>query len=166
MKQIVLSLALLTVSAFAFAQKKLAEVAKFKAEVVDQGKLKQNKPEDVTFVVTNIGTEPLLIEQATPGCGCTAGDYTKAPIAPGQTGTITARYNAANVGPFTKNLTVKFAGIDETISLTLKGEVVGDDAAVAVQAQQATPTVATAPAVAAPKSTKKSVKKPAKTKTK
>ncbi|MEO7522893.1 MAG: DUF1573 domain-containing protein, partial [Ferruginibacter sp.] len=43
-------------------------------------------------------------------------------IAPGKTGTIKATYNAKNIGPFDKHLTVKFAGCDQT-SITIKGEV-------------------------------------------
>ncbi|HNJ95966.1 MAG TPA: DUF1573 domain-containing protein, partial [Ferruginibacter sp.] len=58
-----------------------------------------------------------------PTCGCTIGDYTKSPIAPGATGFISAKFNAASVGHFDKHLTVKFAGVDETKSITITGDV-------------------------------------------
>jgi hypothetical protein len=106
-----------------FAQKKIADVAKLNTDTYDFGKVKQNVPPTATFVVTNIGTEPLIIEQANPTCGCTISDYTKAPIAPGKTGTIKATYNAANLGAIHKTLTVKFAGVDEIKSINLAGEV-------------------------------------------
>jgi len=123
MKKLFLSFAALTFSAMLFAQKTVADVAKFASETIDLGKVKQGVPAAATFVVTNVGTEPLIIEQANPTCGCTMGDYTKAPIAPGKTGTITATYNAAAANHFDKHLTVKFAGVDELKSITITGDV-------------------------------------------
>lgn len=110
-----------------FAQKTLADVVKFETETINQGTLKQNDPKEVKFVVTNISKEPLVIEQANPTCGCTMGDYTKAPIAPGATGFISAKFNAANVGHFNKTMTVKFAGYDEMKSITIAGEVLSQE---------------------------------------
>jgi len=123
MKKLFLSLTVLTFSAVLFAQKTAADVAKFASETIDLGKIKQSVPAVATFVVTNVGTEPLIIEQANPTCGCTMGDYTKSPIAPGKTGTITATYNAAAANHFDKHLTVKFAGVDELKSITITGDV-------------------------------------------
>ena len=123
MKKLLLTLTAFTFSAILFAQKTAADVAKFTSETIDLGKIKQGVPAVATFVVTNIGKEPLIIEQANPTCGCTMGDYTKSPIAPGKTGTITATYNAAAANHFDKHLTVKFAGVDEIKSITLTGDV-------------------------------------------
>ena len=123
MNKLFLSFAALTFSALLFAQKTVADVAKFESETVDLGKVKQGVPATATFVVKNVGTEPLIIEQANPTCGCTMGDYTKTPIAPGKTGTITATYNAAAANHFDKHLTVKFAGVDELKSITITGDV-------------------------------------------
>jgi hypothetical protein len=105
------------------AQKKIADVAKLNTETFDFGKVKQGVPPTATFVVTNIGTEPLVIETASPTCGCTISDYTKSPIAPGKTGSIKATYNAASLGTIHKTLTLKFAGVDEIKSINLAGEV-------------------------------------------
>ncbi len=127
MKKLFLSLTAITFSAMLFAQKTAADVAKFTSETVDLGKIKQGVPAVATFTVTNIGTEPLIIEQANPTCGCTMGDYTKSPIAPGKTGTITATYNAAAMNHFDKHLTVKFAGVDEMKSITLTGDVLSPE---------------------------------------
>src|SRR5690242_7385946 len=120
--------ALLLSSTSLFAQKKADDIAKLNVTTYDFGKVKQNVPPTATIVVTNIGTEPLIIEQATPSCGCTVSDYTKAPIAPGKTGTISATYNAAAVGPINKTLTVKFAGADDVKFVKLTGEVLTPDA--------------------------------------
>lgn len=124
MKRILLSAAVFALTTTAFAQKKIADVAKFANETIDFGKIKQGVPQKGTFTVTNIGNEPLIIEQANPTCGCTISDYTKEPIAPGKTGVINATYNAANAGHFEKHLTVKFAGVDEMKSITFVGDVV------------------------------------------
>jgi hypothetical protein len=106
-----------------FAQKKADEIAKINVETYDLGKLKQGVPATATFIVTNIGTEPLYIDNATPTCGCTISDYTKSPIAPGKTGYIKATYNAASVGHIDKTLTVKFAGAVDIKSIKLTGDV-------------------------------------------
>lgn len=124
MKRILLSAVVFALTTTAFAQKKIADVAKFANETIDFGKIKQNVPQKGTFTVTNISNEPLIIEQANPTCGCTISDYTKEPIAPGKTGVINATYNAAAAGHFEKHLTVKFAGISEMKSITFTGDVV------------------------------------------
>ena len=123
MKKLFFIAAAFIVTAGAMAQTKPDDVAKFNTNKYDFGKVKQNVPPKATITVTNIGTEPLIIEQATPSCGCTVSDYTKSPIAPGKTGTITATYNAAGVGSFSKTLTVKFAGADDAKFIKLTGEV-------------------------------------------
>jgi hypothetical protein len=124
MKHLVLSVATLILAVTGvFAQKSSKDVAKFVTETVDLGKIKQDNPTTATFEITNIGSEPLLIEQASPTCGCTIGDYTKEPIAPGKTGTIKATYNAKNLGMFEKRLNVKFAGYDMQF-ISIKGEVI------------------------------------------
>src|ERR1035437_2276004 len=105
-------------------QKKFADVATVSPETFDFGKIKQNVPAVATFTITNISKEPIVIEQASPTCGCTISDYTKTPIAPGKTGTIKATYNAAAAGAIHKSLTVKIAGTGDIKSISLAGEVV------------------------------------------
>ena len=133
MKKLLLGfLALSATSVFAqtaASGKKADDIAKINVETFDFGKIKQNVPATATFVVTNIGSEPLLIDQANPTCGCTISDYTKTPIAPGKTGTIKATYNAAALGRIDKTLTVKFAGADDIKFIKLTGEVVAPTAA-------------------------------------
>jgi len=127
MKKIIFTLAAFAITTFASAQKKVADVATFKAETIDLGKIKVGNPTTAIFQVTNISKEPLIIETASPTCGCTIGDYTKSPIAPGKSRSITATYNAANVSPFTKTMTVKFVGVEEVKSITIKGEVLSEE---------------------------------------
>ena len=123
MKKVLIALVAFASTTAVLAQKKVTDVAKFSTETFDLGKMKQNVPATATFTVTNIGKEPLIIEAANPTCGCTISDYTKPPIAPGQTGTIKATYNASGSGVIHKTLTVKFAGVDEIKNINLSGEV-------------------------------------------
>lgn len=128
MKNLLLALFLLSATSL-FAQKKANDVAKFNVETFDFGKIKQNVPVTATFIVTNISKEPLIIDQANPSCGCTVSDYTKSPIAPGKTGYIKATYNAADLGPVNKQVTVKFANADDVKFLKFTGVVSKDTTA-------------------------------------
>lgn len=92
------------------------------------GDIPQNVPASHDFIFTNTGNAPLIITDAKPGCGCTVPTYPKEPIMPGQTGKITAVYNAAHAGSFTKGITVKSNGGD--VELTITGNVVAAPAPV------------------------------------
>ena len=158
MKKILLSAAVFALTATAFAQKKVDDIAKFTTETINLGKIKQGVPTKGVFTVTNVSNQPLIIEQANPTCGCTISDYTKEPIAAGKSGVINATYNAANLGHFDKHLTVKFAGIDEMKSITLTGDVVA-----AEEMEKAKP-AEMKEAAAVPATPVKAVKKTKKTK--
>ena len=123
MKQLIVLMLAVVSASTAIAQTKVADVAKFKSQTIDLGKVVQDEPVTATFEITNISTKPLVIEQANPSCGCTIADFTKEPIAPGKTGFVKATYNAASTGGFVKTITVKFTGVAETLAITLTGEV-------------------------------------------
>lgn len=127
MKKLFFAFTAMVLSAGVFAQAKADDIAKIKQETIDLGKIPQGIPAVSTFIVTNISKTDLIIESANPTCGCTVGDYTKSPIKPGQTGTITATFNAAGLGPIDKHMNVKFAGADDTKSIGFKGEVLTTD---------------------------------------
>jgi len=153
MKKLLLGFTAIVLTSGVFAQdnvadqkKKADDVAKFKTETIELGKILQDHPTTATFEVTNISKEALIIEQANPTCGCTISDYTKEPIAPGKSGYIKATYNAKNLNMFEKHLSVKFAGIDEVKSITIKGEVIKDEAAEALKAAEAAKTAEAAKA--------------------
>ena len=154
MKKLLFSVLALGSLAFAVAQpaaKTIKDVAKLSSETIDLGKIKVGNPQPAQFVVTNISKEPLIIETASPTCGCTISDYTKSPIDPGKTGFISATYNAANIGSFTKTLTVKFAGINETMPIVITGSVLSaEDFDKQATPSQAVKTDATKPAAVTP----------------
>jgi hypothetical protein len=78
----------------------------WKSESIDVGQIPQNTPKPIIFEFKNTGKTALIVTNVQGSCGCTATDYTKTPIAPGKSGTVTATYNAANPGVFTKTLSV------------------------------------------------------------
>lgn len=97
----------------------------WESTMYDFGTIELNKPVDHVFEFTNNGDVPLIISSAKASCGCTVADYTKEPIAPGEKGFVSARYNAANAGAFTKTVTVTANTGEQAIVLTLKGVVKG-----------------------------------------
>ncbi len=96
---------------------------KFKELTHSFGKIKQNKPVTYLFSFTNLGNKPLIVENAMAGCGCTTPDYPKQPIGKGKEAKITVTYNAAALGTFKKDVTVKFANHPEPVVLVIEGEV-------------------------------------------
>ena len=123
MKNIFLALSLVFFSTAIFAQKKADEVVKFKETVYDFGKIKQGVPVTHDFEFTNISDKPVVVENATASCGCTTPTWPQAPIAKGKADKIKAGFNAAAPGAFTKQITVKLAGVDLLTQITIKGEV-------------------------------------------
>jgi hypothetical protein len=99
-------------------------VAKYDKTVHEFADLTQGVPGTASFTLTNDGKEPLIISSANASCGCTNLSYGKDPILPGKSTTISATYNAAAVGPFTKTITVRTNASDQPVVLQIKGKVV------------------------------------------
>src|ERR1700722_7066897 len=131
MKKLILlaSTALLTIGVFAQDQAKKAEdVVKFKELSYDFGKIKQGSPVTHDLAFTNISNSPVIIESAVPSCGCTTPVKPEGAIQNGKDDKIQAGFNAANVGPFNKSITIKVAGVDLPVQLKITGEVLTVDA--------------------------------------
>ncbi|MFY8112528.1 MAG: DUF1573 domain-containing protein [Flavobacterium sp.] len=101
-----------------------ATVLVWKAETIDVGSIPQGTPKPIVFEFKNTGKTPVILTNVQGSCGCTATNYTKTPIAPGKSGTVTATYNAAAVGAFTKTVTVTSNAEATPKVLTIKGNVV------------------------------------------
>ena len=132
MKKAVLALSLLFVSAAMFAQtqtsapvqqKKAEDYVKFKEMSYNFGKIKQGVPVTHDFLFTNSSEQPVVVESATASCGCTTPTHPMGAIGVAKTDKITAGFNAGTPGPFTKPITVKLAGVDVPVVLTITGEV-------------------------------------------
>lgn len=77
-----------------------------------------------TFAFKNTGKSDLVLQKVRASCGCTTPNWTKTPIAPGDTGFVTATYNASGrPGSFNKTITVT-SNADANTRLTIKGEVI------------------------------------------
>ena len=134
MKTLKLTLVALFVSAISLAQSpemKSATVVtnqapselKWESDVHDFGTLNQGKPATYEFTFTNTTKETVMITNVRPSCGCTAANYTKTAIKPGEKGMVAATYNAASAGAFTKSITVTTSDSNLPKSLTIKGKV-------------------------------------------
>ncbi|PZX65819.1 DUF1573 domain-containing protein [Hydrotalea sandarakina] len=67
--------------------------------IVNFGTITKGEQVTVHFRCKNIGTEPLILVNVRPVCGCTVADYTKHPIMPGSEGLIEAAFNSEHVAP-------------------------------------------------------------------
>lgn len=78
-----------------------------------------------TFTFTNTGNAPLIINQAVASCGCTVPEYTKSPVAPGQTGKITITYNGKGKFPghFKKSITIRTNAATSMVRLYVEGDM-------------------------------------------
>lgn len=129
---LVLALSLMSFSAIApvkslTAETKITETAStivWKAETIDVGEIPQGTPKAIVYEFKNTGKTAVVITQVQGSCGCTATDYTKEPILPGKSAKVTATYNAANKGAFTKTVTVTTSAETAPKILTLKGTVI------------------------------------------
>ncbi len=95
----------------------------WKAEVYDFGDIKKGTPVSHDFTFTNTTKQTVLITNVKASCGCTATDYTKTPVKPGETAYIKATYNAAAGGAFSKTVTVTLNENETPKILTIKGKV-------------------------------------------
>jgi hypothetical protein len=96
----------------------------WKSDVVEVGEIPQSVPKTIEFQFKNTGKTDVLITNVQPSCGCTAADYTKTPIKPGEVAKIKATYNAANKGTFAKTIKVTTSAEEGQKTLTFKGTVI------------------------------------------
>ena len=130
-----LTLGLMSFSAIAPVKTLVSKVAAtssivWKSETIDVGTIPQNTPKPIVFEFKNTGKTAVIVTNVQGSCGCTATDYTKTPIAPGKSGIVTATYNAANAGVFTKTVSVTTNNDAAVKVLTIKGTVVAASTAV------------------------------------
>ncbi|MDH6306642.1 hypothetical protein M2459_003365 [Parabacteroides sp. PF5-5] len=78
-----------------------------------------------TFTVKNDGDAPLVITRVIASCGCTSPQWTKEPIAPGQTGEVEVTFNPkGRPGPFSKSVSIYSNGKTGSYAVTIRGEVI------------------------------------------
>ncbi len=146
MKSIKLSIVALFIASASFAQVKEAKAEKIKVadapivapaapkqsvikwdeEMHDFGDIEKGKPVTYEFSFTNNTKETILITSVRPACGCTAANYTKTPIKPGEKGMVAATFDAKSPAPFHKTVTIMTneGGVESVKTLSFKGKVI------------------------------------------
>lgn len=123
MKRLLVAASVLFMSSAVMAQQTPDEVMKVNTEKYDFGKIKQNVPVSVYFELTNTSNKPLVVENTWGTCGCTTPEKPTEPIMPGKTAKVKVVYNAAALSPFTKDVFIKLAGIEQPKNIKISGEV-------------------------------------------
>ncbi len=101
--------------------------AQWDKKVYDMGNIQYRVPKEAKFTLTNVGNEPLLITYAKASCGCTDLKYSKEPILPGRSTTMSVTYNASGNGAFRKTITVQTNADDTRTVLQIKGKVIRNE---------------------------------------
>ena len=125
MRKIIMT-TLLLMFAFTYASAQKQAEIKFDKKTHNFGTFSEkNAVQKCTFTFTNVGDAPLVINQAVPSCGCTAPQYPKNPIAPGDKGTIELVYDGRGKipGHFKKSITVRTNGATEMTRLYVEGDM-------------------------------------------
>ena len=111
------------VTGFVAMSQKADDVIKVNADTYNFGKIKQSVPVTTFFTVTNKSDKPVVLESVVASCGCTTPEWSKEPIAPGATSQIKVGYNAASPTAFTKDITIRLAGLQDAKIIHITGEV-------------------------------------------
>ncbi len=92
----------------------------------DFGTIKEGDIVEFSFRFKNTGKQPLVISEALAACGCTVAEKPEAPILPGETGMIKAKFNSdKKPGEASKAVTVTSNAEPAFPPLVLKGTVIG-----------------------------------------
>lgn len=108
-----------------------APIFKFVEETHDFGTIKEGPEASYDFVFTNVGKEPLIIQDCKASCGCTTPEWTKAPILPGQKGKISVKYDTkGRAGTFNKSIFIasNAKSAEKRYEIVITGNVVGSGA--------------------------------------
>lgn len=99
----------------------------------DFGSIKTGDVVEHTFKFKNVGTQPLVISNIGVSCGCTTPDWTKEPVMPGKSGTVTAKFNSTGkMGMQNKVLTIESNSAGGNAMVSLVGDVKDAAAAMSV----------------------------------
>lgn|SRR5690625_972218 len=78
----------------------------FEEELFDFGEIVQGTHVEHLFTFTNTGDAPLVITNARSSCGCTVPEYTREPVAPGESGELLVKFDGSGRGTVSKNITL------------------------------------------------------------
>ena len=91
----------------------------------DFGKIIQGEKVSYSFKFKNTGNADLVIAKVSTSCGCTAGDYPKDPVRPGEEGIIEVKFDSSGKQGFqSKELTIAANTQPSNTTLTIKAIVI------------------------------------------
>lgn len=94
----------------------------------DFGKIVDGVKVSFKYKFTNVGGSPIIISSVKTSCGCTASNWTKEPVSPGESGVVELTFDSSNrLGPNQKTATVIANTQPNTLSLSFTAEVVNID---------------------------------------
>lgn len=118
--RLLLIVALFTFTLSAIAQPRISS----NKETHNFGQIEWKHPVMVEYTITNTGDKPLVLNNVTTSCACSVASWTKAPIAPGAKGTVTASFDAKALGHFEKSVGIYSNAQPNLVYLKFTGEVV------------------------------------------
>ena len=97
---------------------------KFSETQFDFGTLTEGDKVTRKFPFKNTGNEPLILVKINTTCGCTASDWPRDPIEPGESGEVTVTFNSSGkFGSQNKQITVLSNARNESVVLSIRGVV-------------------------------------------
>jgi len=96
----------------------------FTEDSYDFGTINEGTKAKHTYKFTNVGTEPLIIQDAKASCGCTVPTFSKEPVEPGATGKIEVVFDSkGRPGKTSKYVTITANTEPVKTKIFLTGEV-------------------------------------------
>jgi hypothetical protein len=100
-------------------------VITFEETLHDFGRIIEGETVSYTFNFKNTGKSDLIIAEVSTSCGCTVPSYPKAPIRPGEPGTVKVAFNSNGKRGFqNKNIVVVSNTQPNTTVIQIKAQVV------------------------------------------
>lgn len=93
------------------------------ANEIDFGRFGMGEAQMRKVLVTNTGSELLVINDVTTSCGCTEVEYSREPVRSGQSIEITVRYNPEEKGFFRKIISIYSNAGTYPTTITIRGNV-------------------------------------------
>ena len=103
------------------ASKSLKTQVKVDQTTLEFGSFPFTEKQEQSFVLTNIGTQVLVIQDVTTSCGCTKVEYSKEPVRPSGTLELKVIYEAEQAEHFNKAITVYCNADNSPLRLSVKG---------------------------------------------
>lgn len=101
---------------------KLETTVAFDKQSVDMGIFDWSQERCGEFVLTNLGSELLIINDVVTSCGCIIVNYEKAPVQVGQNGVLKVKYKAERPEYFDKTISVYCNAKNSPIQLRIMGK--------------------------------------------